>query len=98
MVTLFTDRRSAPFSWNNWGKVTQKGNKAYLIIFNSTGSELCYGEIKNKVLSAAFLESGEAIDFEQTTEGRLFLRGLPVPLKILLRRRLCWNSTVNLKL
>ena len=70
-----------PFSWNNWGKVTQKGNKAYLIIFNSTGSELCYGEIKNKVLSAAFLESGEAIDFEQTTEGRLFLRGLPVPLK-----------------
>ena len=69
-----------PFSWNNWGKVTIKGNKAYLNIFKSTGTELCYAEIKNTVLSAQFLETGESIDFEQK-DGRLFLRGLPVPLK-----------------
>jgi alpha-L-fucosidase len=69
-----------PFSWNNWGRVTGKGNQVYLNIFFGTGTELCYGEIKNKVLSAKFLESGEEVDFEQK-DGRLFLRGLPMILE-----------------
>jgi alpha-L-fucosidase len=68
-----------PFSWNNWGKVTVKGNQAYLIICESPGSELCYAEIQNKVLSAKYLETGEALEFEQK-DGRLFIRNLPVPL------------------
>ncbi|WPJ96460.1 hypothetical protein SH580_01930 [Coraliomargarita algicola] len=48
-------------------------------IFKSTGAELCYAEIKNRVISAQFLESGQDVEFEQT-EDRLYLRGLPVPL------------------
>lgn len=31
-------------------------------------------------VTAKYLETGDAIDFEQT-DGRLILRGLPVPLK-----------------
>ncbi len=69
-----------PFSWNNWGKVTFKGNLVYLNIFEGTGTELCYGEIKNQVLSAKYLESGQPIDFEQK-DGRLFLKGLPAKLE-----------------
>jgi alpha-L-fucosidase len=65
-----------PFSWNNWGKVTARGNKVYLNIFCGTGTQLCYGEIKNRVRSAKFLDTGEPVAFEQLG-GRLFLRGLP---------------------
>ena len=68
--------QKCPFSWNNWGMVTAKDNRVYLNILCGTGTELCYAEIKNKVLSAKFLDTGEAVAFEQT-DNRLFLRGLP---------------------
>ena len=68
-----------PLSWNNWGRITVKGNRVYLHIRNSTGPELCLAELKNKVLRAWWLESEKPVVFEQTGE-RLFLRGLPTKL------------------
>ncbi len=67
----------SPFAWNNWGRVTMKGNRVYLHVRNSPGTELCWAELKNKVLSAHWLEGGAPVQFEQR-EDRLFLRGLPV--------------------
>lgn len=69
----------SPFSWNNWGRVTGKGSRIYLHIRHSTGTELCWAELKNKVLSARWLDGGQPVKFEQIGE-RLFLRDLPVPL------------------
>jgi alpha-L-fucosidase len=69
----------APFSFNNWGRVTTRGNNVYLHIWNSTGADLCFAEIKNRVHSAKFLDGGDPVAFEQKGE-RLFLRDLPVPL------------------
>lgn len=74
------DSSRSPFTWNTWGRVTTRGNNVYLHIWNSTGAELCFAEIKNKVLSAKFLDGGQPIAFEQKAD-RLFLRGLPVPLR-----------------
>ena len=73
------DSERSPFSWNNWGRVTVKGNFVYLHIRNSTGSDLCWTELKNKVLAARWLDGGAPVAFEQKGE-RLFLRNLPVPL------------------
>jgi len=69
----------SPFSWNNFGRLTTKGNKVYVHIFNSTGNELCLAEIANKVLSAKFVATGRDVPFEQRGE-RLFLRDIPCPL------------------
>jgi len=68
-----------PFPWNNWGRTLVKGNRVYLAIRNGTGAELCWSELKNRVLSARWLDGGAPIAFEQKGE-RLFLRGLPAPL------------------
>jgi alpha-L-fucosidase len=68
-----------PFSTNNWGSVSMRGSRVYLQIRNGTGPELCWAECNNKVLSARWLVGGEPVAFEQTP-GRLYLRGLPVPL------------------
>ena len=45
----------------------------------SPGTEFCLAEIKNKVLSARYVATGQAVEFEQRGE-RLFLRALPCPL------------------
>jgi len=75
---LYGSTRS-PFSWNNFGRLTTKGNKVYVHIFHGTGRELCIAEIANKVLSAKFLATGKSVAFDQQGE-RLFLRGLPARL------------------
>lgn len=72
------DSSRSPFTWNNWGRVTTRGNNVYLHIWNSTGPELCFAELKNRVLSARLLDGGDSIAFEQNHD-RLYLRGLPVP-------------------
>jgi alpha-L-fucosidase len=76
--SIYGSSRS-PFTWNNWGRITTSGSNVYLHIFNSTGPELCFAEMKNRVISARFLDGGSPVVFEQK-ENRLFLRGLPVPL------------------
>ena len=80
--SIYNSSRS-PFTWNNWGRVTTRGNNVYLHIWNNTGTELCFAEIKNRVQSARCLDGGEFIAFEQKGD-RLILRGLPVPLRDLL--------------
>lgn len=72
-----TDRSA--LAWNNWGRVTVCGSQAFLHIRNSTGTELCWAEPRNKVLSARWLATGEAIEFTQDAE-RIILKNLPVPL------------------
>lgn len=69
----------SPFSWNNWGRITVKGNTVYLHIWNGTGPELCLAEIQNRVLSARLVDGGGPVNFAQHGN-RLFLRGLPHPL------------------
>lgn len=68
-----------PFPWNNWGRTWVKGNRIYLAIRNTPGAELCWGEIKNRVLAARWVDGGAPVAFEQKGE-RLFLRDLPVPI------------------
>ena len=70
------DSTRSPFSWSNWGRVTTKDHTVYLHLWNSTGSELCFAEMTNRVLSARFLESGIPVTFEQRGE-HLYLRDLP---------------------
>ena len=59
------------------GMVTAKGNKAYLHVFRWPGKELTVAGIKNKVLSAQILATGEKAKVEQTENGRVFIKGLP---------------------
>jgi alpha-L-fucosidase len=54
------------------------GNRIYLHVWNSTGRELCFAELKNRVRSVHLLD-GTKVDFEQAGN-HLLLRGLPVPL------------------
>ncbi|MDR3707849.1 MAG: alpha-L-fucosidase [Capsulimonadaceae bacterium] len=69
----------SPYSWLNWGRLTTKGNIAYLHIFHRPGDELCVAEIANRVLSARMLDGGQPLPFEQSGD-RLFVRNLPNPL------------------
>jgi len=73
------DSGRCPYSWNNSGIVTTRGNTVYVHLLKSPGTEFCLAEIGNKVLAARRLDSGEPIAFEQAGD-RLFLRGLPCPL------------------
>ena len=77
--TAIYDSSRSPFTWNNWGRVTVRDNMLYLHVWNGTGSELCFAELKNTVRSARFLDGDRSIPFEQTSE-RLILKELPVPL------------------
>ncbi|MEK4239943.1 alpha-L-fucosidase [Paenibacillus sp. FSL H7-0714] len=72
---LYASSRS-PFEWNNFGRLTTKGNRVYVHIFHSTGDELCISEIGNPVLSARVLSTGQPIPFDQYRT-RLFLKQLP---------------------
>ena len=73
--SIYGSNRS-PFTWSNWGRVTTRENHIYLHIWNGTGEELCFAEVKNRVLSARFLDSGSPISFEQKDQ-RVVLRNLP---------------------
>jgi alpha-L-fucosidase len=65
----------SPFTWNNWGRVTVAGGKVFLHVWNRTGDELCWAELKNPVRAVRRLDDGAVVAFEQRGE-RLFLRGL----------------------
>ena len=77
--SLYNSARS-PFSWTMFGYLTTKENKVFVHIFRETGKELCIAEIKNKVLDAYYVDTGEKVDFVQAGT-RLLLRNLPVPLR-----------------
>ena len=62
-----------PFTWLNIGRLTTKDNKVYLHIYYSAGDEICLAEIKNRVLNAKLLETGETVEFQQESE-RLFIK------------------------
>ena len=48
-------------------------------MIKSPGPELCWAELKNRVVRATFLATGQPVPFRQDG-ARLFLSGLPVPL------------------
>lgn len=69
----------SPFTWNNWGRVTTKGDRIYLHVINGTGPRLRVADIANRVLRAFRLDGGQPVAFEQ--QGDLVtLRDLPHPL------------------
>jgi alpha-L-fucosidase len=74
------DSERSPFSWNNWGRVTTRGNHIYLHIINSTGPTLRQPDIKNRVLRAFCLDGGREVPFVQEAD-MVTLRDLPVPLR-----------------
>ena len=59
------------------GKTTAKGNNLYWHIFRWPGETASMPGIKNKVLSATILATGQKTKIEQTKDGRLSLTGLP---------------------
>lgn len=72
------DSDRSPYTWNQWGRITTKGNRIYLHIFHGTGSELCISDIKNKVVSAYYADGGAPLSFTQK-EGRVIIRNLVTP-------------------
>jgi len=66
----------APFGQPHLGQVTAKGNIAYVHVMFWPGREMCVAGIKNRVLRAYLLATGEELPFEQRGD-RLFVRGLP---------------------
>ncbi len=65
-----------PFSWNGSARpITRKENRIYLHFINAPGKEFCWGELKNKVERAYWLDNGETVSFEQNGM-RLFLDDL----------------------
>jgi alpha-L-fucosidase len=66
-----------PTSGGMLGACTAKGNQAYLHIFRWPGETACLVGINNKVLSAKLLATGQLLDVEQNSDGKLTLKGLP---------------------
>ncbi len=60
------------------GACTARGNQAYLHIFRWPGETACLVGITNKVLSAKLLATGQQLNVEQTSDGKLIIKGLPV--------------------
>ena len=77
------DSERLPAGWEGrWGcglsgTATVRGNNAYLHIFRWPGETVFMPGIKNKVLSATILATGQKAKIKQTKDGRLFLTGLP---------------------
>ena len=66
----------SPFTWNNTSRpITVKGSRIYLHFLVDPCGSHCWADLKNRVLAARWLDSGEPVTFEQEGE-RLFLRGL----------------------
>lgn len=77
---LYGSTRS-PYPWNLvCNQVTTKGSRVYLHMISSPGREVCMADIANPVRAVTLLNTGEPLPFEQRGE-RLFVRGLPFPLK-----------------
>jgi alpha-L-fucosidase len=86
--SIYGSERS-PYLFQSFGLMTVKGNCVYLHPGAVQWPGICVGGIKNRVIDAAFLASGERLKFDQKGE-RLFLRDLPsrMPDK--------WNSVIKL--
>lgn len=69
------DSERCPYTWQHWGVTTVKGSRIYLHVFKSTGAELCFPDIKNRVLAACLLADGAPLSFEQRGD-RLFLKNI----------------------
>lgn len=65
-----------PLTWNYCCIPTCKGNTVYLHFWSDPGTEFCYAELANKILSVRYLDGGKPVRFRQK-DGRLFLSGLP---------------------
>lgn len=65
-----------PFGGGMIGLTTAKGNTVYLHVFRWPGEEVCIAGVKNKVLSAHLLATGDQASVEQQKD-RLFIRNLP---------------------
>ncbi|MDF3058512.1 MAG: alpha-L-fucosidase [Rariglobus sp.] len=55
----------SPFTWNNWGRITTKGDRIYLHVINGTGPRLRVSDIANRVLRAFRLDGSAPVRFDQ---------------------------------
>ena len=67
-----------PWSCGMLGTATARDNTVYLHVFRWPGETAAITGVKSKVLSVHLLATGQAAKIEQTGDGRLFLRGLPL--------------------
>lgn len=67
-----------PHNCGMLGKATAKGDTVYLHVFRWPGETAAIPGVKNKVVSARVLATGEPAEIEQTADGHLFLKGLPL--------------------
>jgi alpha-L-fucosidase len=65
----------SPFSWNLCAPLTTNGHRVYVHLMHSPGHEFCLAEIKNRVLAARYVATGQPVPFAQHGD-RLFLREL----------------------
>ena len=58
-----------------FGSTTVRGSTLYLHLFIWPGGEFCFAGLKNRVIAARCVTTGDTVRFEQRGD-RLFLRGL----------------------
>lgn len=74
--TAFENTVRHPFTWNNTGRpIMAKGNKIYLTFLRDPQGSFRWAELKNRCLSAKWIDTDESVAFEQK-DGLLMLSGL----------------------
>ena len=63
--------------WTPSRSVTTKGNTVYLHILRWPGENATFTGIKNAILTARILATGEKVAFKKMNDGKLFLKKLP---------------------
>jgi len=66
-----------PLSPGSFGVITQHGEDIYLHVHWWPGTELCLPSIRNRVLDAVILATGQHAEIEYRTGDRVILKGLP---------------------
>ena len=66
-----------PLSPGSFGVITQRGKDIYLHVHWWPGAELCLPSIRNRVLDAVILATGQQAEIEYRAGDRIILKGLP---------------------
>lgn len=64
--------KASPFSYEfNWGRITQKPGKLYLLLTEWPAADFTLDGIRNKIKDVKMLKSGVKVKFEQSHQGNL---------------------------
>ena len=73
------DSGRSPFSWFTSGHMTVKGSSVFCHLFRTCSDRFHVAGIGNKVKKVILLDGGRELDFEQGADGRIMIKGLPMP-------------------